>query len=442
MNTTICKKENIPLFHLTVLFTLTFFIYKDFGIRMIWGFGFMCLLLFLKWGLSNRISFNNSLFSKAYVFLAIIITMFVVIPYSKRSYDIVAMVISLDISALYVACATPKLTEVKKAMRLIVAVALILSVYVILVAIWPGLYYDYVSKILDAETVRISNTLLSLNYGIAIGGNVVLIDYIVLLAVLITVNTYVIKGRGLKSLLKLIVLIAVFLLAMVLENRKSELIVGVFVAFCCFISKITKTTLPKRLRNIIVALFAAIIVIIAIAFIAHSGYANRLVFFLKNINIKAILQGKDTVDISSGRLKLWEKAFQLFKENPIFGIGWGRFSDHIQVYNSIINEQLANVHNNYLQLLCEIGIVGFLLVIAPMLVLFRMTIKTSHKLKSLGHEADDLRIINSTAWGFQLFHFIISIIDPSWYKIIFWWFYAIAVMLAQTALRIAKEKEG
>ncbi len=61
------------------------------------------------------------------------------------------------------------------------------------------------------------------------------------------------------------------------------------------------------------------------------------------------------------RLVLWSTALDLFAHSPIAGIGWGNFPT---VYGSYINISwipagIYNVHNIYLQLLSETGILGF-----------------------------------------------------------------------------------
>ena len=48
---------------------------------------------------------------------------------------------------------------------------------------------------------------------------------------------------------------------------------------------------------------------------------------------------------------MWAIAIDYFKQNPIIGLGWGRFS--------AVNLHEWKAHNIYLQLLAETGILGF-----------------------------------------------------------------------------------
>jgi len=61
--------------------------------------------------------------------------------------------------------------------------------------------------------------------------------------------------------------------------------------------------------------------------------------------------GGREISVSAGvdRLELWSTALQLFKQSPIFGVGYGGFTDYA--------EQTA--HNSFLLCLAELGVVGF-----------------------------------------------------------------------------------
>lgn len=78
-------------------------------------------------------------------------------------------------------------------------------------------------------------------------------------------------------------------------------------------------------------------------------------------------------DISTGRFFLWATALKLFKQKPLFGWGYGYFNTHIK--NDFLNVYFAGVHNDYLQWLCELGIIGFIFNIIPMLGIYVLSIK-------------------------------------------------------------------
>ena len=100
-------------------------------------------------------------------------------------------------------------------------------------------------------------------------------------------------------------------------------------------------------------------IILLVVILALAAFILPMIDALNNI--PAIARLLDVLDsINSGedffgyRATLYEKAIAFFKESPLFGIGWRQFR------NSVQNEAgySLNVHNIYLQVLCELGIVG------------------------------------------------------------------------------------
>lgn len=59
----------------------------------------------------------------------------------------------------------------------------------------------------------------------------------------------------------------------------------------------------------------------------------------------------DSYETMNGRDGMWSSAIDIFRNNPIFGCGYGSYQK--------ISGSLYNAHNSYLQLLAETGIVGF-----------------------------------------------------------------------------------
>lgn len=85
-----------------------------------------------------------------------------------------------------------------------------------------------------------------------------------------------------------------------------------------------------------------------------------------------------STDNGSGRFELWGEAINYFMSHPLFGIGAFNFSDF---YAFEHNEKLY-VHNTYLEVLVESGIIGFLFYLSFLLMLVITLFKTKlHKEK-------------------------------------------------------------
>ncbi len=85
-------------------------------------------------------------------------------------------------------------------------------------------------------------------------------------------------------------------------------------------------------------------------------------------------------DYTSDRIDLlWIPAIKMFWQQPIFGLGWRGFRYTFQEYSSMY--QMNDTHNIFLQLLCETGIVGFLLVMTAFFTAYYRTAKLLYSLK-------------------------------------------------------------
>lgn len=86
------------------------------------------------------------------------------------------------------------------------------------------------------------------------------------------------------------------------------------------------------------------------------GIALRFSYISQNL--------KSGVDATNGRMPMYQLAWNLFEENPLFGIGWDgfRYEYQQQLSTSLDRYQKLDTHNIYLQLLCENGLIGFMLI--------------------------------------------------------------------------------
>jgi hypothetical protein len=77
---------------------------------------------------------------------------------------------------------------------------------------------------------------------------------------------------------------------------------------------------------------------------------------------------------SEGRFPIWKDALRLFAAYPMFGSGLHTFYPALQRYQTAgVTFAWPAAHNDYLQLLCELGIIGFVIPAALLLIVLRCT---------------------------------------------------------------------
>ena len=101
-------------------------------------------------------------------------------------------------------------------------------------------------------------------------------------------------------------------------------------------------------------------------------------------------------NLLNGRNELYDLALKIWKNNPIFGSGWGAFSYIYKLNYHWDNLEYLDVHNVYLQLLCECGVIGlsFFLIIVIFILIKSIKVNKNEKIRN-----------NSTilALGYQIF---------------------------------------
>ena len=81
-------------------------------------------------------------------------------------------------------------------------------------------------------------------------------------------------------------------------------------------------------------------------------------------------------DVTSGRMHYWQVAFEVFKANPIFGAGLDAFGNAFTRYDTLSGAfRIEQAHNDYLQMLADGGVFGFVCLIAFLGILFRNGIR-------------------------------------------------------------------
>lgn len=147
----------------------------------------------------------------------------------------------------------------------------------------------------------------------------------------------------------------------------------------------------KSVKKFIISLISVVAVSLPIVFLTGAYKRIILIFDFKEANI-------------SWRFLLWERALYMFKQSPIFGIGFGRFND-ISFPSSRLNDfsfqnlhvftgypkivsffmdskfdfSNAHAHNSYLNYLAETGIVGLGLIIFFWILIFKKILNAHNK---------------------------------------------------------------
>ena len=143
--------------------------------------------------------------------------------------------------------------------------------------------------------------------------------------------------------------------AIILTSKRAHFLFTV-TAFCVvyFVAN-PRQTLGRGFK-----LFAAVLVG-ALALYLMSFHVSAIRMLL----MRFMTAGNDSQ--TRTRFKMWALALDLFRKHPVMGIGWGGYKQvyAVELYQDwqSAGAKYLNSHNTYLQLLCETGVVGFLIYI-------------------------------------------------------------------------------
>jgi O-antigen ligase len=126
------------------------------------------------------------------------------------------------------------------------------------------------------------------------------------------------------------------------------------------------------------------------------------------------------------RVVVFDAMLQMFRMKPVWGWGYETLDDHVQQFYrqvgeaSILRHQITS-HNTYLTILTELGLVGFILYMFPVVWWFVLSIRVWRRLPKDGLWS---RSLLAVLWLAILFQFTVSnFIDMRWFEIglTLWW---------------------
>ena len=184
-----------------------------------------------------------------------------------------------------------------------------------------------------------------------------------------------------------IIIMLVSFLMILTTSKRSALIISIFSISIFYFSKNRSMKLKINYRNIL-KYTLGIIFIIAFFYYMY----NKTTVFDTLINKISNLSSNS--DISNGRFDLWNSAFELFIKSPVYGIGLKRFYFLTGL----------DVHNTYIQILAETGIIGFTFFVSGLFSIFYNSIRS---LQRVYMSIDNHILKNVSGTGYTLLIFFI-----------------------------------
>lgn len=137
------------------------------------------------------------------------------------------------------------------------------------------------------------------------------------------------------------------------------------------------------------------------------------------------------------RFRHYQDAWKLFIENPLSGVGWRQFI----VLTSGFYPVDYSVHNVYLQLLCEMGIFGFFIIITPLIYAY---LKTHKVLKKVLIEPSKFNSLwkegLAISFYFQTFFLLYCLTENPFYNLIYLLLYFLAISILNSFIVLEKDR--
>lgn len=205
----------------------------------------------------------------------------------------------------------------------------------------PGFYMDYVFPLMPSyASVHLSSVFklgympgLSVHYstnGMYLGVGLIVVSIVLIYC----------ERRKRKLSMFTVLFVAV---ALLLTGKRALVIFPVLSLIILYYLYNSNKPLTRIGKLIILALIVVVLFMIGSIFIP--SLSNFIIRFSE-----ASAKG----DVSLGRFETYAMALNLFSKNWLFGGGW----DSFKYFYKALNSSLLNVHNIYIQLLCENGILG------------------------------------------------------------------------------------
>jgi len=217
----------------------------------------------------------------------------------------------------------------------------------------------------------------------------------------------------------LMLLTAVLFISLLLTGKKGVMLCMVVGIFLTMMTMYADAKQWSKIGKILLLLA----VCIAVFRYLMLKYPDHPVFYRLTTYLERIQKG-DSAD--SGRSELYKIAVKLWDEHKVFGVGWRRFKD---LSVTRFHQRMAHeVNLDYLQWLCEMGLLGFILNIIPVLVMLYRTVFVCKRFtKTIQDPQVKWQIMFAVC--IQFFTFFYAFFEVPFYDLIFFTVYIISCII-------------
>lgn len=301
--------------------------------------------------------------------------------------------------------------------------ALINAFFVLFERLVPGIMTTYANIVFSDDAARAYTIALQRGYYSGLNNQVSFTAVYLSLGILVlTYDKNVYKS---KKIIQLILL----WISLFATNKRSHLIYLLITMLIVYYASSVKS---KKIGRAVKAIFIVLVMVGFLYLVAN--IFSSVPIFARLLSLFTIFGGTgDLNSVSSGRIAIYNQVIELFKLNPIWGIGWQNYSDYSR-YTSITGG-VNQGHNVFLQLLCETGVIGFsfFIIINVHYLVSNFKINASIiKLRSSGEKVSKIDLYRKCSIGFIIFYYLFWFSGNAIYDFTFVYTWLISIVLGQT----------
>ena len=156
-------------------------------------------------------------------------------------------------------------------------------------------------------------------------------------------------------------IIILWVIAVFLTGKRMNSLMALFIPMFVYYVSLSKIT--SRIKTLLII---AILLLFGISYIVLNAESLQDSPILRRLAASVInVQDSGWSGVDGGREDLFDNAWIMFQQNPLFGAGLGVFTSKYGIA----------VHNLYLQCLAEQGLIGFVLLVFPLIFCLVVTIR-------------------------------------------------------------------